>query len=798
MNSEDLTLAGLEGHASISIDSWGIPHIRASNKRDLFFMQGFNAARDRLWQIDLWRKRGLGQLSADFGPGYLEQDRAARLFLFRGNMEDEWGSYCDDAREIATAFVAGVNCYVDRVNAGEADLPPEFTLFGTRPARWEPADVVRIRSHSMMRNALSEVIRANVMARTSAGIDELRQALTPAKQPMLADGILLDDIPLEVTDIFKLAIAPVTFEDQRLAAPLAEASLWRRVSGTGDVVRDSSSQGSNNWVIHGDRTETGRPILASDPHRTHAVPSLRYLVHLTCPEFDVIGAGEPSMPGVCIGHNGMGAFGLTLFYGQDQEDVYVYETSPVDPGLYRYGDGWERFRAFDEQVALKAGESTTISLRFSRHGPVVHVDSAKRLAFAIRSVWFEPGTAPYFASIQTMRAGTFAGFRSALAGWGVPSTNHVYADKGGTIGWAVAGLSPRRPNWDGLLPVPGDGRFEWNGFFPAERLPSATNPERGFLHTANEPNLPADWDHVADQIGYEWLERSRADRIAEVLAGSSMHTVQSSGALQADSTSLVARRLTALLDGIANLPANLIEPRRLLSGWSHRLDVDSAAAALFEVWWSRFLRPQLFQLVTDDAVVRDLLQPGDPASILDLLERPDDRLGNDAISKRNLLLANSLDAAFADCRRLLGPDPSAWRWGALHEAHFVHATSTVRRGVHPDSDVGPFEMPGSDSSPLNAYYRPSDFRVTLGASVRVVIDVGEWDNSICINAPGQSGNPSSPYYANLADRWSRGDFVPLLYSRSRVEDATVQRIQCSPAGRPSADAAGLERQPNED
>jgi penicillin G amidase len=783
MDIEKIVVPGLVDEASISIDQWGIPHIRAQNKRDLFFSQGYNAARDRLWQIDLWRKRGLGLLAADFGPGYVEQDRAARLFLFRGDMKKEWTSYCEDAQEIATAFVEGINIYIDLVEAKALELPPEFMLFSTRPARWLPEDVVRIRSHSLMRNALSEVIRANVVSRAPVEVDALRQALVPLKEPFVADGIALEDIPLEVTDIFKLALAAVTFDERRLAASVEEAGLWRRVTGTGEIVRDSSAQGSNNWVIHGSRTESGRPILANDPHRTHAVPSLRYLVHLTCPEFDVIGAGEPCLPGICIGHNGTSAFGLTLFFGHDQEDVYVYDTSPNDPNFYRYGDDWKKMTVLKEAVVLKDGTSTTLESRFTRHGPVVYEDKDRNRAYAIKTVWLEVGTAPYFASIASMRTRSFSDFRTAMAKWGVPATNQVYADKGGTIGWVVAGFSPVRPNWNGLLPVPGDGRFEWKGYFPAERLPSAGNPEKGFLATANEPNLPPDWDHTTNQIGYEWLERSRADRIEEVLAGSFAHSVQSSATLQTDSTSLVARRLIKVLETIDITAAeSLTEARVIFSGWQHRLDVGSAAAALFEVWWSKHLRPALFKLVTNDAVVQSLLLPGDPASILSLLEKPDHRLGTDPMTVRNALIEQSLNAALAECRRTLGSDSNTWRWGSLHQAHFVHATSNVFSDkARPNGNVGPFEKAGSDSSPMNASYRTSDFRVTVGASVRVVIDVGEWDNSLCINAPGQSGSPSSLHYGDLADKWSRGEFVPLLYSKTRVDEATVQRIVLFPS-----------------
>ncbi|MDX3924625.1 MAG: penicillin acylase family protein [Shinella sp.] len=778
------TLPGLRDKVSIAIDEWGIAHISATNKHDLFFAQGYNAARDRLWQIDLWRKRGLGLLSADFGPGYLEQDRAARLFLYRGDMAREWAAYGSDAEDIAAAFVEGINAYIDGLDGNPDALPPEFKLFGTFPSRWQAADVVRIRSHSLMRNALSEVIRANVVSAAGVGVDLLRQNLDPPKDPVIPEGVKLDEIPLEVLDTFKLALAAVTFEDERLKAEPAQAGLWRKVAATGDVVRDAAAQGSNNWVIHPDRTATRRPILANDPHRTHAVPSLRYIVHLTCPEFDVIGAGEPCLPGICIGHNGSSAFGLTLFFGHDQEDVYVYDISPDDPTLYRYGGGWERMTLIEEEAEINGYGAATHVLRFTRHGPIVYEDRERNRAYAIRSVWFDPGTAPYFASIASMRARSFQEFRRTMARWGVPATNQVYADTSGTIGWVAAGFSPIRPNWDGLLPVAGDGRYEWQGYFPAEELPHSVNPEKGFIATANEQNLPIDWPHEKKQIGYEWLERSRANRIAEVLSADGAGTVASSGALQADVLSLPAHRLTKIVADLAvSVPhENIASAETLFQGWDHRLSVDSGAAALFEVWWSKHLRPALLRMVTNNPSIQALLLPGDPESVLALLESPDGRLGNDPFAARDALFIESLGAAFAECRARMGEDHSLWRWGTLHRAYFEHATSRLRPAEERASaDVGPLEKPGSDSTPMNAFYRNSDFQVSLGASVRIVVDVGAWDNSICINAPGQSGDPRSPHYGDLAEAWAKGDFVPMLYSKESVEAATEQRMELLPA-----------------
>ena len=347
-----LQIAGLKEAVEIAVDRWGIAHIRASNADDLFFAQGYNAARDRLWQIDLWRKRGLGLLAADFGPGYLAQDRASRLFLYRGDMEREWASYAPDARQICEAYVAGINSYVARTERGEEKLPLEFTLLKTRPARWKAEDVVRIRSHCLTRNGISEILRAIVLSKAGDKADAIRKQLTPSVSPVTAPDLDLSSIPLAALDVFKLATASVSFSPERLNAPLEAAARWVRVDGVGDIVQRAESEGSNNWAIAPERTSTGRPIMAMDPHRTHAVPSLRYMVHLSMPGFDAIGAGEPAVPGVSMGHNGHSAFSLTIF-GGDQEDVYVYETRDGDPASYRYGDGWERMSVVEEVFEVK-------------------------------------------------------------------------------------------------------------------------------------------------------------------------------------------------------------------------------------------------------------------------------------------------------------------------------------------------------------------------------------------------------------------------------------------------------------
>lgn len=776
MREERIKVSGLSAAATITVDRWGIAHIRAGTFMDMFFVQGFNAARDRLWQLDLWRKRGLGLLAADHGPGYVEQDRAARLFLYRGDMAVEWASYSDDAEAICRRFVAGINAYIDGCEADPSLLPPEFAAMDVRPGRWAPEDVVRIRSHSLMRNALSEVVRSNILASQDNAIDLLRQKLQPAHDPIAARGSKPEPLPIDCLDTFKLAVAPVTFSPERLAATADSMGRWRKVTPLGDVLRDATGQGSNNWVVSGSRTDTGRPILANDPHRAHAVPSLRYIVHIASPEFNGIGAGEPALPGISIGHNGTSAFGLTLFFGHDQEDVYTYEIHPDDPDLYRYGDSWERMVTVEETAEVKGSGRTTLRLRFTRHGPVIAEYGERRLAVAIRTVWTDPGTAPYFRSIASMRSTSFDEFRGLMGGWGVPAVNQIYADTKGDTGWVAAGFSPVRPNWDGLLPVSGDGRFEWSGFMPGDELPHVRNPEPGYFATANEFNLPADWPE-GKQIGYEWLEPSRAKRIAEVFAGEDKHNVASSMALQTDVVSIPGRRLVKLLEPTVARSEQERAALAMLREWDHRLDAGSASGALFEVWWSHHLRPALLKRIVPDAALLPLLGPGDVATALERLEA----LARESRAELETLLLDSLVAAFEDCTRRMGSDRALWAWGKVHQAKFEHPVTRVSQSADLSFDIGPLPIGGSDSTPMNGMYRPNDFRLVVGASFRIVMDVGAWDNSVCVNTPGQSGDPRSAHYQDLSTVWAAGDYVPLLYSEEAIAAAAELRIDLLPA-----------------
>ncbi|AYG64117.1 penicillin acylase family protein [Rhizobium jaguaris] len=774
-----INLKGLNGPAEIAVDRWGVAHIRAKTLEDLFFVQGYNAARDRLWQIDLWRKRGLGLLAADFGPGFLEQDRACRLMLYRGDMDAEWAAYSPDAKLVCEAFVAGVNAFVERIEQGGENLPPEFEKLDSRPSRWKAEDVVRIRSHCLTYNAVLEIARANVLATSGATADILRSQLEPHVQPVADPNLRLSDIPLAVADLLKLAKAPVSFSPRRLAATLSQARLWNRLDVNGEVEQSTTSEGSNNWVVSPQRSATGRPIMATDPHRAQTVPSLRYMVHLSMPGLNLIGAGEPAVPGIALGHNGHSAFSLTIS-GADQEDIYVYETHSGDPAVYRYNDGWESMRIVEEIFEVKGCEPQTLPLRFTRHGPVIYEDPDSRKSFAIRTVWNEPGSAPYLASLSAMRAKTFSEYCEALRGWGTPSTNHLYADVSGTIGWQIAGRTPIRPNWNGLLPVPGDGRYEWSGFVALVDLPSAVDPEQGFLATANEMNLPDGGEKSKSPIGYEWGERSRAQRIHHVLNGQPQHTVYDSCRLQNDLYSMPAERFQAVLreqrfkgDTARRAAAHMLS-------WDCVLNAESSPAVLFENWLTKHLKPRIFQIFAQEEY-SCLLQPGNIQSILSVVERPEQWIGTDAEKTRQEILEQTLAAAWRDCEACLGADPTNWQWGQMHRLSLNHAVSRAFPELSASFDIEPMQIGGSDSTIMYAAYRSHDFQTTTGPSMRMVIDVGDWDNCLFVNLPGQSGDPRCSHYRDLKETWLGGDYKPLLYSCRAIDEATELRIVLNPA-----------------
>jgi penicillin amidase len=767
-----LQVAGLKQPVEILVDKWGVPHIYAKDFDDGFFAQGFNAARERLFQIDLWRRRGLGRLAEVLGASYVEQDKATRLFLYRGDMGKEWAAYGPDAQRIATAFVAGINAYIDWLGAHPERMPLEFKLLGYAPSKWEPADVVRIRSHGLTRNLTSEVARAAMVCRAPKnGLkdDEFREHLEPPWKTKVPDG--LDPcLPKDILKTFTLATQTV-----RIPALSSQPSAVRTNP------EDRSFEGSNNWTIAPWKSATGRAILANDPHRAYSTPSLRYIVQISMPGLSIVGAGEPALPGISIGHNGTIAFGLTIF-DVDQEDLYTYELNPANAREYRYKGAWEQMRIVHEQIQVKGAQPVDAELVFTRHGPVIWSDSKR--AYAVRSCWLEPGMAPYLGSVGYMRATSFSEFQRAMLHWGAPTENMVYADVKGDIGWVPGGLAPIRPNWDGLLPVPGDGRYEWAGFWPGDKLPFLHNPQTGYVTTSNEMDLPPGYPYKSRKLGFEWSNPSRHVRIEQVLRSLRKVSIEDSMKLQNDVTSLPAQRLVALLARLHSDDIKTKSALDLLRGWDGVERADSPQAALMEVWISHHLGRQFLQTVLPKNIAEAIDSP-DMAVMLDALEKPETRFVSDqngtAMEKRDRLLLASLQFAYTEMEKLQGPDPSKWQWGELHHSLPRHPLLEALNGdLRAKLQPGPFSTPGSPYTPNAASYRASDFEQTGGPSFRMIVDIGNWDNSRAVNYPGQSGNPDDPHYRDLTKMWLTGEYFPMLYTRPAVEKATELRILLQP------------------
>ncbi len=741
--SESRALPGLTAPGEIIIDRAGIPHIYAANARDGFFLQGYAVARDRLWQIDLWRKRGLGRLSASFGAQFVAQDRAARLMLYRGEMAAEWAAYPSQAKGWTEAFAAGINASVAEVEAGRAPLPIEFSATNTRPERWQADDVVRIRSNALASNLTSEVVRARALCGGDLKYEPLRRELAPAHTVSIPKGLDPCSIPADVLDDYALGTGDVRFDGQKIVVASLDPDI---------------QEGSNNWVIGAGKSATGRPILANDPHRAHAVPNLRYLSHIDTPELKIAGSGEPALPGISFGHNEDVAWAITIF-AIDQQDLVVNPKAT-------------KLTEVRERIEVKGAPPREVVLKFTDDGPIIHEDPTSGRSFALRATWTKPGASAYFNASWAWTAKTWDDFLVARDHWGAPPLNLLFANRAGDIGWAPGGFVPVRAAGDGLLPVPAGKVHRWTGLLDAKLMPVKHNPADGWIATANEMNIPAGYPHM---LGLEWADRSRITRISEVVGSKPKFGLTDAMALQNDPTSPMARRAVALLQGLAGRDANERGALALLGNWNGHEGPDSAAAALYEIWAARHLAASAVKAIVPEAARRNFGRTS-IGNILPVLE-DGKLLGPDSAALRAEILLGSLGLAFAETARLLGPDPATWRWGALHRADFQPSLPIAGRDA--ERRVGPVPIGGSGSTPMAMGIGP-DFRVVSGASVRVVMDVGAWDNSMAINTPGQSGDPASPHYRDLFARWATGNYVPFVWSRPRVLQEAERIINVTP------------------
>jgi penicillin amidase len=744
----EVRASGLKQPVEVLRDEWGVPHIYAKNQADLFFAQGFVTAQDRLFQLDLWRRIGNGETAELFGQEAIEADRFARLMLYRGDMQAEWKSYAPDAEAIAQAFVSGINAYIGHA---ANKLPIEFQILGHKPAKWQAEDILsRMSGIIMTSNWQREIARARLIA--TAGVDQAR-LIAPTDPPLPfapAPGIDIAAITPKILEGYIAATRPLKFPP-----PTVE---------------------SNDWVIDGTLSASGKPLLANDPHRAIGLPSLRYLVHLHAPGWNVIGSGEPALPGVAIGHNERIAWGFTIV-GTDQSDLYVEETKQDDPRQYRVGDAWQPMQIVKETIRVRGqAEPVELELRLTRHGPVIYQDESNRIAVALKWVGSEPGGTAYLGSLSVARAQNREEFLRALEAWKSPSENFVYADVDGNIGWVAAALSPIRDSWDGLLPVPGArGRYEWQGFLPVKDLPQSFNPPRHWIATANHNILPSGYKH---QISYEWAGPQRFLRIQERLSATKKVTIEDCQSIQHDNTSLPARAMIQIAAN-ANLPLDLAPYRKLLTEWDGVLSREAAAGPLYAVWLQELQSAFFENRLPKDA----RSERGDLRSValmLDELTQPSEAVwGSDPVAKRDELVQRTFSKAVERTKKLLGDDTRSWSWGRLHTITLEHPLASLGPAYAKAFNLGPVPRPGDVHTPNNTRHDES-FRQIHGASYRQVFDLADWDRGVATSVPGQSGQPGSPHYADLLSLWADGRYFPLAYSRQKVEEVTRHRLQLVP------------------
>lgn len=774
-----LDVPALQEPVEILVDRWGISHIYAETQHDLFFAQGWNAARDRLFQLELWRRQATGTVAEILGPRELQRDVGARLFKFRRDLGQELSHYHDDGVEIINAYVDGINAYIARTEQDPSLLTIEFELLGITPGRWTP-EVVISRHQGLLGNIGAELSTGRRVARL--GSDAVKSMATYGPgDPLLEldpaiDGAALSDDILGVYNSFRgrVRFRPEDIVVDRRADPDAFAMLERAAADVARPVAYDEAQdvGSNNWVVSGSRSESGYPIMANDPHRAQGAPSLRYWVHLVGPGWDVIGGGEPSLPGVSIGHNQYGAWGLTVF-STDGEDLYVYDTNPSNPNEYRYRGEWVSMTVIAEEIPVKGQAPHTAQLKYTRHGPVVFEDPDRNLAYAVRAAWMEVGGAPYLASLRMDQATTWEEFREACNYSNIPGENMVWADRNGTIGWQAVGIAPVRRNWSGLVPVPGDGRYEWDGYLPITAKPHVVNPSEGFFATANNDLIPRDYPYM-DAIGFSWSDPYRWLRIVEVLGSGTRFSVADMMRLQTDELSVPARQLVPMLDDLT--ATGVVEDARLLLlDWDFVIDKRSVEAGIYVAW-----EAQLRRMIRDAVVPEGMGLNLSLKKVIETVMVPPGALGSDPMRARDDILIASLEAAVAALSEKLGSDMSSWYLGQAeyHHAYLRHPLGTaVDATTRALLEVGPLPRGGYGST---VNQTGNGDNQTSGASFRIIVDTGDWDRAVGMNTPGQSGNTRSPFYRNLFEFWANDEFHPVFYSRDRVEEVTATRFDLRP------------------
>ncbi|HEV2188482.1 MAG TPA: penicillin acylase family protein [Stellaceae bacterium] len=730
-----IVVPGLHGEVTIARDAAGVPTITATTDDDAAFGLGFAHAQDRLFQMEVQRRYGAGRLAEIFGEAAVPIDTQMRVLGLYRAAEAAWPKLSPAARSGIEAYCAGVNAYVA---THALLLPPEFVMLRFKPETWTPADTLvwgKLMDFQLGGNYRGELLRA-------------RLAQTVSTKDM---AFLYPDYPSD---------GPTTLA--------ALAPLYRRLP-LGSLYAALPAQlgpryASNNWVVDGAHSTSGKPLLANDPHLGFSTPGVWYLARLKTPGHEMSGATVAGNPMVVVGHNDKIAWGFTTTTA-DIEDLFIEKLDPKDPTRYLTPDGNAAFSTRQETITVRDAAPVMITIRATRHGPVISdmlpagtFDAG--YAIALSATFLDDDDRSAEALWDINHASDWTGFREALRNFVGPPQNMVFADTSGTIGFIAAGRIPIRKSGNGWLPVPGwSGDYDWQGFVPFEALPQAINPATGFFVSANNKIVPDSYPYF---ISRDWDLPDRAERITQLLTATDKQSPETSAAIQADTLSIMARRLVPLLTKV--VPSNDMarEAVQRLQQWDFHMDADKVEPLLFTAWLRAFAHAVFFAKLGNAATDYWDLRPQVIEAIL--TQRPDwcadpqhpERQTCDA------RLSEALDTALDQLRLAYGNEMAQWQWGRAHIAYLPNAVweripmlrdwlrvTIPTPGAKDTVNVGPSEI----TDPAHP------FEQRFGAALRIITDMAAPGEARMMITPGQSGNPLSGHYADLLRRWRAFDWL---------------------------------------
>jgi penicillin G amidase len=778
-----IAVSGASAPVEIVRDRNAIPHIFAATKHDAFFGLGYAHAQDRLWQMEFQRRIGFGRLSEIFGAATIPQDRFLRTVGFGRAAKSAWDAAPAWAKDQVNAYVAGVNAFISTHH--RSALPPEFTILRFEPEPWSGADVlvwVKMMAWDLSANFSFELLRNDLVRKV--GMDRMAQ-LMPLYEP---NGLSILDRSGENGE----AGGSATYQARQ-----TYHAHQTYLSATRDFFTTfQDGIGSNNWVVDGTMTASGKPMLANDPHLGTRIPSTWYLAHLSAGDFEIIGATLPGTPAVALGRNKRIAWGATNV-AADVEDLYREHIDPSGRSA-EFRGAQEPMTIVPETIVVKGGPAIQLDVRVTRHGPLVSdalnaneaeakrpVKSPPLEPLAFRWTALDPGDTTLLTFLKFNDARTWTDFVDAVRDFVVPSQNFVYADVDGHIGYYAPGHIPIRASGDGTLPADGwTGNAEWTGWVPFDELPHLYDPPDHFIVTANHRPAPESYKYV---LGFEWYTPYRAQRIVDLLKGRSKLTPDDLAKIQGDTVSLHARELLPLL--LRHVHPDADADRRaieILRTWNFDTTADSAAAAIFQAWFYELgptiagddlgpLVGQAYNLKTTFMArfVERTIQTND-ASWCDDKSTDRRETCDEAVTR-------ALHEGVADLTRRLGGDLNRWRWDAAHRAVFPHQGLDAVAALRP---LLSRSVPtGGDWSTVNIGTVAADqkYEQHLVPGFRQIVDLSPANDSRFLDAVGQSGHPLSPHYDDFLADWRAVRYRPMTVDRQRIEDGAIGHLRLTPA-----------------